>query len=470
MADSTAAVDIRNTSDRSNLGQHIKALDNAHHLHPFSVHHELRENGPRVITSAKGVYLTDADGNKILDAMAGLWCTQLGYGVEALADVAADAMKEISYYNTFFQTTTPYVAELARLIAEKTPEGLDQVFFGCSGSDANDTAMKLIWYYWNIKGKPEKKAIISRHRAYHGSTIAAASLTGLTYMHGIFDLPLPRIHHIEPTPHFYEYAEDGESEEAFATRCANALEEKIQELGADKVAAFIAEPVMGAGGLMPPPASYFQQIEKICRRHDILLWSDEVICGFGRTGSWFGCQTYDFQPDIMTMAKGLTSGYQPLSATVLDNKVADVIVNADSEMAHGLTYSGHPVCCAVAIKNIQMMEELDLIGETGRKTDQYFQEALASLNDHPIVGATRGIGKLGAIEIVEDKKTQTRFDPDLHAGGTCRTHCTNSGVIMRAINDTMILSPPLVITESEIDELIRLARKALDLTAKDLGV
>ncbi|MCK5744569.1 MAG: aminotransferase class III-fold pyridoxal phosphate-dependent enzyme, partial [Oricola sp.] len=291
----------------------IKALDSAHHLHPFTTHHELREKGPRVIMRAEGVYIYDEDGKEIIDGMAGLWCVQVGYGRQELVDAAAETMKTLSYYNLFFQTTTPYAAKLADLIAQKTPEGLDQITFGCSGSEAVDTAIKLIWYYWNLQGKPEKKAILSRERGYHGSTVAGASLSGLPFMQGIFDLPLPRFHHVGPTPHYYEYAKDGESERDFAMRCAKAVEDKILELGPENVAAFAGEPVMGAGGLMLPPEGYWQEIERICRKYDVLLWSDEVICGFGRTGEWFGCQKYGFTPDIMTMAKGITSDYIPLS-------------------------------------------------------------------------------------------------------------------------------------------------------------
>ncbi len=448
----------------------IKALDNAHHLHPFTTHHELRETGPRVITHAEGVYIHDEDGNRILDGMAGLWCVQLGYGRQELVDAAAEAMKTLSYYNLFFQTTTPYAAKLADLIAQKTPEGLDQITFACSGSEAVDSAIKLIWYYWNLQGKPEKKAIISRERAYHGSTAAAASLSGLPFMQGIFDLPLPRFHHVAPTPHYYEYGAPGESEREFAMRCARALEDKILELGPENVAAFAGEPVMGAGGLMLPPEGYWPEVERICRKYDILLWSDEVICGFGRTGNWFGCQTYGFTPDIMTMAKGITSGYQPLSAVALNARVAGPIIDADTEMAHGFTYSGHPVAAAVAIRNIELLEELDLVGARGAKTSRYFQEKLKTLDDHPLVGETRGVGLLGAMELVKNKATKERCSPGGRAGMVCRGHSFDSGVVMRAVGDAMFLCPPLVITEAEIDELFDRVRRALDKTAAELGV
>ncbi|WP_411820111.1 aminotransferase [Hyphococcus formosus] len=447
----------------------LQNIDNAHHLHPFTVHHELRETGPRVITRGEGVYLWDSEGNRIIDGMAGLWCVQLGYGEQELVDAAADALKTLSYYNTFFQTTTPHAARLAQLIAEKTPDGLDQIMFGSSGSESNDTAIKLIWYYWNLKGKPEKKTIISRERAYHGSTVAGASLSGLPFMQGIFDLPLPRFHHVGPTPHYYEYGNPGETEKEFALRCAKAVEDKILELGPENVAAFVGEPVMGAGGLMLPPEGYWQEIEKICKKYDVLLWSDEVICGFGRTGEWFGCQAYGYTPDIMTMAKGISSGYQPLSAVAINREMADAIVNADSEMAHGYTYSGHPVVCAVALRNIEMIEELGLVGARGEEISAYFQKKLAALDDHPLVGQTRGIGLLGGIELVKDKSTKERYQPEGEAGLICRRHCFENGVIMRAVGDTMFLCPPLVISKDEIDELFDLVRKSLDLSHKELS-
>ncbi len=452
----------------SNYTQHIRGLDNANHLHPFTTHHELRENGPRVITHAEGVYIHDSEGNKILDGMAGLWCVQLGYGDEELARVAYDTLKKLSYYNLFFQTTTPYAAELATLIASKTPPGLDQILFSSSGSEANDSALKLIWYYWNLMGKPAKKAIISRERAYHGSTVAGASLSGLPFMQGIFDLPLPRIHHIGPTPCYYQYGEAGESEGEFAMRAAKALEDKILELGADNVAAFVGEPVMGAGGLMTPPDGYWQEIERICRKYDVLLWSDEVICGFGRTGLWFGCQTYGFTPDIMTMAKGMSSGYVPISAVALNARVSKPIIESDSEMAHGYTYSGHPVACAVATRNIEMLSERELVGARGKAASARFQSKLKALEDHPLVGETRGVGLLGAIELVKNKKTKERYSASGATGVICRGHCFASGVVMRAVGETMFLCPPLVISDGEIDELFTLVKKALDLTLRDV--
>lgn len=448
--------------------QRIQTLDNRHHLHPFVVHSELRAQGPRVITRGDGVYLWDSEGRKILDGMSGLWCVQLGYGVKELADAAYDALTKLPYYNTFFQTTTPYVTELAQAIAARTPADLDEIFFACSGSEANDTAIKLIWYYWNLQGKPDKKAIISRKLAYHGSTVAGASLTGLDFMHGIFDLPLPRFHHVAPPPYSYVYAEPGEADADFAARCAAALEEQILEIGPANVAAFVGEPVMGAGGLMIPPDGYWPEVQRICRKYDVLLWSDEVICGFGRLGEWFGCSVYGITPDLITMAKGMSSGYQPISAVALNGRLGDAITSSETEMAHGYTYSGHPVACAVALRNIRLMEDLELVGPRGRATAEYFQACLAKLADHPLVGEARGIGMLGALELVKDPATRERYAPGGRAGLMCRGHCFEQGIIMRAVGDTMFLAPPLVISHDEIDEMFGLINRCLDLTLRDL--
>jgi putrescine aminotransferase len=438
--------------------------DSKHHLHPFTKHPELREAGPRVITRGEGVYVYDSEGHRMLDGMAGLWCVQLGYSNDALVQAGTEALRTLPYYNAFFQTTNPYVAELSELISTLTPEGLDQILFANSGSEANDTAIKMIRYYWNLRGKPDKKSIITREDAYHGVTLGAASMAGLKPMHPQFDLPLPGFHHISPAPYKFGNGADL-SEEAFADVCVNAVEDKILELGPEKVAAFCGEPVMGAGGMRTPPAGYWAKIAAVCKKYDVLLWSDEVICGFGRTGSWFGCQTYGFQPDIMTVAKGLSSGYQPISATILGGDIGPVIAQADQEMAHGYTYSGHPVAAAVALANIREMLRLDLVGEDGHRRAVHFQEAIATLRDHPLVGEVRAVGYLGAVEIVSDKQTNTRFPKDDEAGTTCRNFCMAHGLIVRAVGDTMVMSPPLIISEGEIDELVAILRRCLDLSA-----
>lgn len=400
--------------------------------------------------------------------MAGLWCVQVGYSNQALIEAATEALENLPYYNTFFQTSHPYVAELSEKIAALTPGSLNQMVFANSGSEANDTGVKLIRYYWNLKNKPNKKIILTRELGYHGVTLASASMAGLESMHPQFDLPLPGFEHVQPAPHWYGFGRDKTPQE-FSDICIEALEDKIKDLGAENIAAFCGEPVMGAGGMMIPPPDYWPRVEDLCRRHNILLWSDEVICGFGRTGQWFGCQTYQFTPDIMTVAKGLSSGYQPISATILNAEVAGVIAESSEEMAHGFTYSGHPVTSAVALANIRQLEELGLITSPSAQTRRdYFQKRLASLADHELVGETRGVGMLGAVEIVSSKKTHERFHKDQQAGRVCRDHCIEAGIIVRAVGDTMVMSPPLIISEDEIDELIGKTRIALDNTAKEL--
>lgn len=448
----------------------IHAIEQAdrHHLHPFTTHGELRAKGPRVIVSAEGVHLTDAQGQRLLDGMSGLWCVQVGYGRKALAEAGYQALCELPFYNTFFQCTHPRVAELSATLAGLLPAGMEHLFFANSGSEANDSAVKLIRYFWNLQGRRNKKQIIARRLAYHGVTLAAASLSGLPHLHPQFDLPLPGFHHIGPTPYAYG-CDEGRSPEAFADACVQALEDKILELGADNVAAFIGEPVMGAGGMMIPPPGYWPRIEAICRKHDVLLWSDEVICGFGRTGPWFGFERFGFTPDIVTMAKGLSSGYQPISAVALGGRVGEAIVSSAEEMAHGFTYSGHPVACAVALANIALMRELDLVGPGAAARSDYFRERLAGLADHPLVGEVRAIGWLGAIEIVADKADRRRFAPEGRAGAICRDASVAAGLVMRAVRDTMVLAPPLVISEAEIDELVDKAREALDVTARALA-
>ena len=456
-----------NKQNLSNRTLSWQSQDADHHLHPFTAHPDLRQRGVRMITSAEGIYLYDSEGEKMLDGMAGLWCTQIGYGNDELVEAAASAMKTLPYYNLFFNTSNPSATELAAKIAEKTPEGLDQIFFACSGSEAVDSAYKLIKYYWNLKGKPERKQFIAREGAYHGSTTVAASLSGLTGMHPQFDLPLDGIHHVGPKPCYF--SEGGDlSEEEFTDKCVKAVEDKILEIGPEKVAAFIGEPVMGAGGMRPPPVGYWPKIEALCRKHGILLWADEVICGWGRTGEWFGSQYYGFTPDLITMAKGLSSGYMPISAVAMGGDIAETIASGDEEMVHGFTYSGHPVACAVALKNIEIMERDGLVGEAAKDRIEYFQKSIRALDDHPLVGEVRGLSWLGAIELVEDKATNKAFDSKIDVGFRCREHCFSGGLVMRAVGDTMILCPPIVISNDEIDELVDKARKALDATQQEL--
>ena len=452
----------------SNQTKRWQEIDARHHLHPFTTHADLAGKGARVITSAKGVYLYDSEGKRLIDGMAGLWCVQVGYGREELAEAGYKALKELPYYNAFFQTTTPYVAELSEKLSEVTPKGIDRFFFANSGSEGNDSAVKAIRYFWNLEGKPNKKIFIARKKAYHGVTMAAASLSGISSMHPQADLPLPGFVHVECPDWF---AEGGDmTPEEYGLKTAKSLEDKILELGAENVAAFVAEPVQGAGGLIIPPKGYWEEIQRICRKYDVLLHVDEVICGFGRTGNWFGSDTYGIEPDMINMAKGLSSGYQPIAALGFGERVGNTLYNSPQEWSHGFTYSGHPVCAAVALANLDVMQREKLVEKVGGETGAYFQKKLAELADHPLVGETRGVGLLGAIELVKDKASRTKFPGDMDVGSQCRNHCFKEGLIMRAIGDTMVLSPPLVISHSEIDELFDLARRCIDLTAKDLGV
>ena len=439
-------------------------LSNDHHLAPFSDFKQLKEVGPRIITHAKGVYLWDSEGHKILDGMAGLWCVAIGYGRDELADAASKQMRELPYYNLFFMTAHPPVLELSKAIAEIAPEGMNHVFFTGSGSEGNDTMLRMVRHYWAIKGQPNKKTIISRKNGYHGSTVAGASLGGMTYMHEQGDLPIPGITHI-PQP--YWFGEGGDmSPEEFGIWAANQLEEKILELGVDNVGAFIAEPIQGAGGVIVPPATYWPRIKEILAKYDILFVADEVICGFGRTGEWFGSDFYGLKPDMMTIAKGLTSGYIPMGGLIVRDEVVAVL-NEGGDFNHGFTYSGHPVAAAVALENIRILREEKIVEKVHAETAPYLQKRLRELNDHPLVGEVRGVGMLGAIELVQDKATRKRYE-GRGVGMICRQFCFDNGLIMRAVGDTMIISPPLVISKDEIDELVTKARKCLDLTLETL--
>ncbi|WP_372876508.1 aspartate aminotransferase family protein [Pseudomonas sp.] len=443
-----------------------QAMSRDHHLAPFSDFQQLAQSGPRIITKADGVYLWDSEGNKILDGMAGLWCVAIGYGRDELADAASKQMKELPFYNLFFQTAHPPVLELAKTLAEIAPAGMNHVFFTGSGSEGNDTMLRMVRHYWAIKGQPQKKVIISRINGYHGSTVAGASLGGMKFMHEQGDLPIPGIEHI-PQP--YWFGEGGDmSPDEFGIWAADQLEQKILEVGEDKVAAFIAEPIQGAGGVIIPPDSYWPRIREILAKYDILFVADEVICGFGRTGEWFGSDFYGLQPDLMTIAKGLTSGYIPMGGLIVSDAVVEVL-NQGGDFNHGFTYSGHPVAAAVALENIRILREEKIIERVKAETAPYLQQRLRELADHPLVGEVRGVGMLGAIELVKNKATRERYPSESEAGMICRGHCFANGLIMRAVGDTMIISPPLVISKAEIDELVDKARQCLDLTAEQLA-
>ena len=437
---------------------HWQDLSRRHLLAPFTDYRQLNEKGARIITRAEGVHLWDSEGQRILDGMAGLWCVNVGYGREELVEAASRQMRELPYYNLFFQTAHPPALELAKAIAELAPEGMNHVFFTGSGSEANDTVLRLVRHYWATKGQPEKRVVIGRWNGYHGSTMAGASLGGMAAMHEQGGL-LPDIVHI-PQP--YWFGEGGEmSPEEFGVWAADQLEQKILEVGEERVAAFIAEPIQGAGGVIVPPESYWPRVRQILDKYDILFIADEVICGFGRTGEWFGSQYYGNAPDLMPIAKGLTSGYVPMGGVVVRDEVVKVL-DEGGEFYHGFTYSGHPVAAAVALDNIRILRDEGIVDRVRSATAPYLQKRWAELADHPLVGETRGVGMVAALELVRDKKTRTRYEGG--AGMLCREHCFRNGLVMRAVGDTMIIAPPLVITPESIDELVTLARLSLDQT------
>nr|WP_314586067.1 aspartate aminotransferase family protein [uncultured Pseudomonas sp.] len=437
---------------------HWQDLSRRHLLAPFTDYRQLNEKGARIITRAEGVHLWDSEGQRILDGMAGLWCVNVGYGREELVEAASRQMRELPYYNLFFQTAHPPALVLAKTIAELAPEGMNHVFFTGSGSEANDTVLRLVRHYWATKGQPEKRVVIGRWNGYHGSTLAGASLGGMAAMHEQGGL-LPDIVHI-PQP--YWFGEGGEmSPEEFGIWAADQLERKILEVGEERVAAFIAEPIQGAGGVIVPPESYWPRVRQILAKYDILFIADEVICGFGRTGEWFGSQYYGNAPDLMPIAKGLTSGYVPMGGVVVRDEVVRVL-DEGGEFYHGFTYSGHPVAAAVALENIRILRDEGIVDRVRSTTAPYLQKRWAELADHPLVGETRGVGMVAALELVRDKKTRSRYEGG--AGMLCREHCFRNGLVMRAVGDTMIIAPPLVITPESIDELVTLARLSLDQT------
>jgi putrescine aminotransferase len=446
----------------------LQQIDAAHHLHPFTDHKELRGAGSRIITHAKGPFIYDSEGVEILDGMAGLWCVNVGYGRDELADAAYAQMKELPYYNSFFKCSTPSPVLLSKRLAEIAPKGVSQVFYGSSGSEANDTALRLVRHFWTLEGKPEKNRIISRKNAYHGSTVAGTSLGGMEGMHSQLGGAVPNIVHVM-MPYAYELALPGESDHDFGLRAAKAVEDAILEAGAENVAAFIGEPIMGAGGVKIPPASYWPEVQRICRKHDVLLMLDEVITGYGRTGEWFAADYYGIQPDTITTAKALTSGYQPLSALLVGDRVATTLIEKGGEFYHGYTYSGHPVACAVAIANLDIIAKEGLVERVKNETGPYFAKALQErIAGHDLVGEVRSIGLMGGIEIVRDKATKERYSPAGSAAVTVRDHAIANGLMLRATGDTMILSPPLIWTRDTIDMCCERLGKALDLAKEDL--
>ena len=436
-------------------------LDRQHYLHPFTDHKELGEKKSRIITRADGIYIYDAEGNRILDGMSGLWCVNVGYGREEIVQAAERQLRELPYYNSFFQCSHPPSIELSRTLGELTQPQFSRVFYTGSGSESIDTMLRMVWRYWDLKDQPDRKIVIARKNAYHGSTVAGASLGGMEPMHKQGGV-LPHIEHIEQP---YWFGSDRSlSPDAFGVAMAREFERKVEELGANRIAAFVGEPVQGAGGVIIPPDTYWPEIQRICNEHGILLVTDEVICGFGRLGEWFGADYYGVTPDLMTFAKAVTSGYLPLGGVMVSDKVGDVLIDKGGEFYHGYTYSGHPASCAVAIANIGIMRREKLVERARDDIGPYLQSRWATLGEHPLVGETRMVGMMGALELVRDKASLERFDEDDGVGTICRDFLVENGLVMRAVGDTIVTAPPLTMTRAQVDEQVETAWKCLDLT------
>ncbi|MAL78120.1 MAG: aspartate aminotransferase family protein [Sneathiella sp.] len=448
-------------------GNSLSARDVRTMIHPYTNLSTHLKDGPLIIQSGKGVHVYDEEGREYIEGLAGLWCASFGFGEEELIKAAIDQMRKLPFYHSFASKSTEPSIRLAEKLLEIAPVPFSKVFFANSGSEANDTVIKLVWYYNNSRGLPHKKKIISRQKAYHGVTIAAASLTGLPPLHNDFDLPIQNILHTS-CPHYYRFGKDGETEEEFAARCAADLEQLILKEGPETVAAFIAEPVMGAGGVIIPPATYFEKMQAVLKKYDVLMIADEVICGFGRTGKMWGSQSFGIQPDILTCAKALSSAYLPISAVMITDEIFQGMVKQSEKhgaFAHGFTYSGHPVPAAVGLRTMELMEERDLVGHV-QKVAGRFNDRFHALADHPLVGEVRSTGLIGAVELVADKKTRRSFNAARKAAPKAAEAMQNAGVISRAVaGDNLALCPPLIITEAEIDEMFDRFTKGLDTVA-----
>jgi len=444
----------------------IQTLDSAHYMHPFTDHKSLSSKGSRVITRGEGVYIWDSEGKQIFDGMSGLWCVNVGYGRKELVEAASRQMEVLPFYNSFFKTTNLPATQLADRIIGLAGERFSHVFYSSSGSESNDTIVRMIRHYWATLGQPERSVIISRKNAYHGSTMCGASLGGMSGMHAQGGLPIPGIVHIEQ-PYHFGIAPDTNKDE-FGIEAAGWLEQKILEVGPDKVAAFIGEPVQGAGGVIIPPKTYWPEIQRICDKYGILLICDEVICGFGRLGSWFGSELMGAKPDLMTFAKGVTSGYIPLGGVVVGKRVAEVLIEKGGEFNHGYTYSGHPVACAVALANLDIIEREGLVDRVREETGPHLAKHFAALSEHPLVAGAETFGMVAGLVLMKDKKSHLAFDESLEVGMVCRDHCFANGLIMRAVGDRMIIAPPLVCTKVQIDEMMKRVKICLDATLKDL--
>ena len=445
-----------------------QALDDRFYLHPFTDHRALRVQGARIVERAEGVYIWDTDGRKVLDGLAGLGCVSLGYGRRDISSVAAAAMDRLSFAHSFFKSTNKEAIELAAKLTEIAPPNFEHVFLSTSGSEANETAIRMIRTFWSFRGKPDKRVLIGRDHAYHGSTAATQSLgTFPEDLGASWGVPLPGYDHIG-CPDYYELGGTC-SESVFGLIAAGWLEKKILEIGEDKVAAFFAEPMQGAGGAIVPPENYWREIDRICKKYDVLLVADEVLTGIGRTGHMWASVGYGAMPDIITTAKGLTSAYAPLSATIASNRIGEALVASEGPWLHGFTYSGHPMCCAVALKVLGIIESEGLVQRVHDDIGPYFERAITSLLDHPLVGDARARGLFAGIKLVENKDLKQPFDAGKGVGIWCMDWAINNGVALRAIGDTILLAPSLVITHDEIDELVALARKAFDATAAHFG-
>ncbi len=439
------------------------ARDIAYYIHPQTNLRRHAEIGPVVVSKGDGVYVEDENGNRYMETVAGLWCAALGFSAnERIARVAYDQMRKLGYYHTYRHTANESSIDLAEKLIQLAPVPMSKVLFQCSGSEANDTAVKLAWYYHAAMGHPEKIKIIGRERGYHGSTIAAVSVSGKPDMHADFPLPLPMMRHTE-FPHYYRGHETGESEEDYATRLAAALETLILEEGPDTVAAFFAEPVMAAGGAIIPPRTYFAKMQAVLRKYDVLFVADEVVCGFGRTGNWWGSQTFDLQPDMISCAKALSAAYQPISALMVNEKIHQAMLAQSDKLgafAHGYTHAGHPVTTSVALEVIKIYEEMDICARAG-EIGGHMIEGLTALSDHPLVGDVRGIGILAGMELMRDKATRTPFEPGL-AGPTVDRIGRENGLILRVIGDRLAFAPPLIITIEDVDHMVEMLGRTLD--------
>jgi len=446
-------------------GNSAASRDIAFHVHGYTNLKKHEERGPLIITGGSGIRVTDDTGKSYIEGLAGLWCTSLGFQEDRLIKAATRAMKTLPYYHGFAHKTADVTIDLAEKLISIAPVPMSKVLFANSGSEANDLAVKLIWYYNNALGRPEKKKIISRLRGYHGITVASGSLTGLPLMHRDFDLPIEGILHTD-CPHYYRGAEDGETEEDFATRCAENLESIIIDEWPDTVAAFFAEPVMGAGGVIVPPPTYFEKIQAVLKKYDVLMVADEVICGFGRTANMWGTQTFGMKPDMITCAKALSSAYIPIAALMISEPIYQALVKQSEKLGlfgHGSTYGGHPVAAAVALETLNIYEERNIVDHV-RAVSPRLQDGLREFSDHPLVGEVRGVGLVGALEFVSDKASKEAFDPKVGFGAYFQGQAESEGLIIRAIGDTIAVCPPLIIVEDEIDELLGCLGRALDAT------